>query len=113
MLPSEISSFWLLSGSFLKGLRSFRQSSTLWKPCGNRFVQKSTLHVSFLEMALPRESYFRKVLNMRALHLRRAFRRDLFAHHMLPRRFSTFAQVCSRVSTDEYSIPRDATHSAC
>lgn len=113
MSSSEISSFWLLSGSFLKGLRSFQQPSPLWKPCGNRFAQKNTLHVPFLEMALPRESYFRKVLNMRALHLSKAFRRDLFAHHMLARRFSTFAQVCSRESTDEYSIPRDATHSAC
>jgi|HubBroStandDraft_6_1064221.scaffolds.fasta_scaffold08126_1 hypothetical protein len=50
MSPSEISSFWLLNRSFLNSLRSFRIPEPLWKPCGNRFVQKSTARASFLKM---------------------------------------------------------------
>src|SRR5580692_3030472 len=113
MSSSEIPSSCLLNRSFLNGLRSFRIPEPLWKPCGNHFVQKSTVRALILETLPHFESCLRNMLNIRTLRLCRALWRDAGAGQCLTRRFSTFAQVCSRESTDEYSFPHDATHSAC
>ena len=59
------------------------------------------------------ECFVPNILNTGELSALYALPKGATAGWLLRYRFWTFAQVCSRESTDEYSTPRGATHFTC
>jgi hypothetical protein len=111
--PSKKHRFWLLNRSFLNSLRMFVGPPLLWKPCGNSFLQKDYATNWAIKKFTPRAGSVSIMLNIRGLIGHQPPARVTYAGWLLRNRFQTFAQVCSRESTDKYSRIPGATHFTC
>jgi hypothetical protein len=105
--------FWLLNRSLLNTLRVFAKLSLLWKACGNCFLQKSGAANWTVKKSPLRAARHHIMLNIKRLIGHRAPAPVASAGWLVRNRFQTFAQVCSRESTDKYSRPLGATHFTC
>jgi hypothetical protein len=111
--PSKKHRFWPLNRSFLNSLRMFAGLPLLWKPCGNCFLQKCSATNATIKKFVLRAKRVSIMLNIKELIGDRAWAPGASAGWLLRNRFQTFAQVCSRESTDEYSFQSGATHFTC